>query len=108
MGRQGMVMGGKLYEEGALLGAGAFGIATLIVTGVGTVGLGYLYTHPQVVDGFRSRSVSLREKLDGSLGVKLRKFSDSMRRSVGISPEKREILRDMTRSSIGMRSHKRE
>lgn len=92
-------------EDGAVIGVGAFGIATAIVGSVGLAGLGYMYMHPQVIDKFRYRSIALRETLDGSIGKRLRKFSDGMKEKGSIvSPETTETARGIARSSIGLRS----
>lgn len=70
--------GSKRYADGAVLGITSFSVATAIVASVGAAGAVYVYFNPSVVDRMRDRSVRFRDKVDRSLGERMREFRESV------------------------------
>lgn len=97
--------GGEKYAEGAMLGAGAFGVATAIVGGVGVLGIGWMYMNPWVVDRMRERAVRLRGRLEGVVGERLKAFMRRMdQRGPLLSEEAKEKAGRIAEGVGGKRS----
>lgn len=71
--------GSERYAQGAVLGIGAFGVATAIVGSIGMLGFAYVYTHPTVIDGMRKRTLGFGAWMDQGVGTKLRLFAQKVR-----------------------------
>lgn len=68
--------GNEKYAQGATIGMMSFVIATSIVSSLGIMGGILLYRRPGIIENWRAKSIKLRERLDASVGGKLRRFRE--------------------------------
>lgn len=71
--------GGEKYAEGVVLGIGAFGVATMIVGGVGIAGAAWMWNDDRVVAGMRDMAIGMREDIDERVGERVRRFASALK-----------------------------
>ena len=97
--------GSNRYADGAVLGLASFSIASAVVASVGLVGGTYVYFNPSVVDRMRQRTSGFGQRMDSTLGERMRSFSQKM---TGYGPlltdETTQKAREFASQAIGFSS----
>eukprot|EP00177_Eucheuma_denticulatum_P005191 GFKZ01009455.1.p1 GENE.GFKZ01009455.1~~GFKZ01009455.1.p1 ORF type:complete len:244 (-),score=40.67 GFKZ01009455.1:472-1203(-) len=98
--------GAERYAQGAVLGIGAFGVATGIVASIGLLGFAYAYTHPSIIDVMRKKTLGFGNWMDQGVGTKLRLFAQKVRQNGPVLSE--ETLATAGKIAEGVGGTKRD